>query len=472
MKHFPSIFVGTLALALSASGQAGSGPLVTVVMDKLDDPRGLAFGPGGALFVAEAGYGGAPCAATGGTLNCYGLTGAVSRLWHGRQDRVVTKLPSVSFRLGASARGPHDIAMRFGKGAGSTVLGVGGAHVTIGLENDPASREVQNRPDLGKLVHIPNGPDGGAPESDPYGLLVERRGGPGDDEDQEDGGDVVVDASGNSLLRVDEDGNISLLGVFPSRTTTPPRPTPGITALTDSVPTSVAVGPDGAYYVGELAGIPFVGKTRDKSNVYRIEAGQDPYHPTVFLDGHATGFNAIIDMAFHGDDLYIVQHWTMAPDGTRKDGNLIRVACRRSRARRANTRRSARSSASTSATTAHTTLRSDEGGNHEEARRRAALDCAVGCPRPPRPGGRPDTGDEDRLRTMSGGRHLERLLLHRPGRRRFRHAHRQRFRPQVVPGWIEDRIHGFDRSQRPILVGQHPGSSRVEPRRRQHHQSH
>jgi hypothetical protein len=354
MKHLPSIFVGTLALALSATGQAGSGPVVTVVMDKLDDPRGLAFGPGGALFVVEAGYGGAPCGAGTG-FGCYGLTGAVSRLWHGRQDRVVTGLPSVSFRLGASARGPHDIAMRFGKGAGSSVLGVGGAHVTIGLENDPASREVQNRPDLGKLVHIPNsallapsadlcdhacwspvvdiaayetggGPDGGKPESDPYGLLVERRGGPGD-EDAEDGDDVVVDASGNSLLRVDEDGNISLLGVFPSRTTNPPRPTPGITALTDSVPTSVAVGPDGAYYVGELAGIPFVGKTRDKSNVYRIEPGQDPYHPTVFLDGHATGFNAIIDMAFQGDDLYIVQHWTMAPDGTQKPGNLIRVAC-------------------------------------------------------------------------------------------------------------------------------------------------
>ena len=63
MKHLPSIFVGTLALALSASGLAGSDPVVTVVMNKLDDPRGLAFGPGGALFVAEAGYGGAPCAA-------------------------------------------------------------------------------------------------------------------------------------------------------------------------------------------------------------------------------------------------------------------------------------------------------------------------------------------------------------------------------------------------------------------------
>jgi len=353
VKHLPSIFVGTLALALSASGQAGSGPVVTVVMNRLDDPRGLAFGPGGALFVAEAGYGGAPCGAGTG-FGCYGLTGAVSRLWHGRQDRVVTGLPSVSFRLGASARGPHDIAMRFGIGAGSSVLGVGGAHVTIGLENDPASREIQNRPDLGKLVHIPNsallapsadlcdhdcwspvvdiaayeiggGPDGGAPESDPYGLLVERRGGPGDDEDQEDGGDVVVDASGNSLLRVDEDGNISLLAVFPSRSTVPPRPTPGGIALTDSVPTSVVVGPDGAYYVGELAGIPFTGPKRDKSNIYRVEAGQDPYHPTVFLDGHVTGFNAIIDIAFKGDDLYILQHWTTAPNAV--DGKLIRVAC-------------------------------------------------------------------------------------------------------------------------------------------------
>ena len=362
MKHPSSIFVGTLTLALSASGLAGSDPVVTVVMDKLDDPRGLAFGPGGALFVAEAGYGGAPCppVAPGGVaLNCYGLTGAISRLWHGRQDRVVSGLPSVSFRLGASARGPHDIAMRFGIGAGSSVLGASGAHVTIGLEADPATREPLNRPDLGKLFHIPpsallapsahlcdhdcwspvvdiaayeigGGPDGGAPESDPYGLLVERRGGPGDDGDAEEGksgGDVVIDASGNSLLRVDEDGNISLLAVFPSRTTTPPRPTPGGVALTDSVPTSVVVGPDGAYYVGELAGIPFVGTKRDKSNVYRVEAGQDPDHPTVFLDGHVTRFNAIIDMAFQGDDLYIVQHWTMAPDGTRKDGNLIRVAC-------------------------------------------------------------------------------------------------------------------------------------------------
>lgn len=40
---------------------------------------------------------------------------------------------------------------------------------------------------------------------------------------------------------------MSAVAVFPSRPT----------RSTDSVPTSVAVGPDGAYYVGEATGAPF-----------------------------------------------------------------------------------------------------------------------------------------------------------------------------------------------------------------------
>lgn len=158
------------------------------------------------------------------------------------------------------------------------------------------------------------------------------RGNGHDDDDDEAGegvrGDVVVDASGNSLLRVNADGEISLLGVFPSRSTTPPRPVPPGVSLTDSVPTAVAIGPDGAYYVGELAGIPFNGTARDTSNIYRIEKGQDPYHPTVFLDGHLTGFNAIVDIAFKGNDLYVVQHWTLAPvTAAMAPGRLVRVSC-------------------------------------------------------------------------------------------------------------------------------------------------
>jgi hypothetical protein len=63
------------------------------------------------------------------------------------------------------------------------------------------------------------------------------------------------------------------------------------------------------------------------SNVYRVERGQDPFHPTVFLDGHATGFNAIIDIAFKGHDLYILQHWTTSPTVTPRDGKLMRLEC-------------------------------------------------------------------------------------------------------------------------------------------------
>jgi len=387
VKHAPSILVGTLALSFWATAlpacDAPAPGKPPAVMCGLDNPRGLAFGADGALFVAEAGHGGAPCGqAPMGTpaLSCYGLTGAISRLWHGQQDRIVSGLPSVSFRFGAQARGPNDIGLRFGKGAESWVLGAGGADVTIGLEADPATRDdAPDREDFGKLVHIPasalfapsaelcqkcweprvdiaayeigGGPDPGKPESDPFGLLVERRGHrrgdddeaeddldghgrhkglDGEDEDGHGTDDVVIDASGNSLLRVNADGEISLLAVFPSRTTTPPRPAPGITALTDSVPTSVVVGPDGAYYVGELVGIPVASSAtvkRDNSNVYRVQRGQDPEHPTVFLDGHVTGFNAIIDIAFKGNDLYILQNWTTSPTASPKDGKLIRVAC-------------------------------------------------------------------------------------------------------------------------------------------------
>src|SRR5258707_12064610 len=70
---------------------------VSVVMSGLDNPRGLNFGPQGALYVAEAGRGGgvgAPSIVQRGTPFYYGASGAVSRLWKGQQERVATGLPS------------------------------------------------------------------------------------------------------------------------------------------------------------------------------------------------------------------------------------------------------------------------------------------------------------------------------------------------------------------------------------------
>ena len=87
MRNLLPIVVGAHALvALAAAGIALAGPNVTVVMTGLDDPRGLAFGRDGALYVAEAGRGGAgPCVVVLGATLCYGPTGAVSRLKCGHQ---------------------------------------------------------------------------------------------------------------------------------------------------------------------------------------------------------------------------------------------------------------------------------------------------------------------------------------------------------------------------------------------------
>jgi hypothetical protein len=250
-------------------------------------------------------------------------------------------MPSLSFVLGASARGPHDIVMWSGKGPRPSVLGEEGALVTIGLEMTAVARDSLGRGDMGRLVHIPAStllapssalcpgcwssiidiatfqpdpnPDPNR-ESDPYGLLVEKRGQTEGKSGYGNGGAdslLMIDSSRNWLLRIEAQGEISRLADFPSRFEG---------RSTDSVPTSVVRGPDGDYYVGELVGIPFVGPTRPPSNIYRVSA-QPPYDVTVFL----TGFNAIIDMAFKGEDLYVLQHWTGS--NTLGSGKLIRIAC-------------------------------------------------------------------------------------------------------------------------------------------------
>src|SRR5687767_11107587 len=104
-----------------------------VVMSGLDNPRGLDFGPQGALYVAEAGRGGgvgAPNIVLRGTPLYYGATGAVSRLWKGQQERVATGLPSVAQASGNEGGGPNGISFN----------GVGNAYVTIGFGANPALR--------------------------------------------------------------------------------------------------------------------------------------------------------------------------------------------------------------------------------------------------------------------------------------------------------------------------------------------
>jgi hypothetical protein len=123
-------------------------------------------------------------------------------------------------------------------------------------------------------------------DSNPYGVLALQR------------KQIVADAGANTLLEVRDNGVVKVLAVFPDRKFPLPFP-PFDLADTDEVPTSIAQGPDGAYYVGQLTGFPFpVGG----AVVYRVPEGGGTPLP------YAAGFTNIIDIAFGPDgSLYVLE---------------------------------------------------------------------------------------------------------------------------------------------------------------------
>ncbi|WP_028851993.1 ScyD/ScyE family protein [Thermocrispum municipale] len=287
---------GLLGAAPVAAGHRGGGA-PQVVAKGLDNPRGLAFGPHGVLYVTEAGSGGdGPCfAGPEGDEVCWGASGAITAVRGHHKKRVVTKIGSLAAPDGSQAIGPSDISFSRGK-----------AYFTVGLGADPRMRA--QLPRLGqktngwllkKSWHRPKGvadvarfelakdPDKAGPDSNPNSVLAGRH------------GQVVVDSGGNTLLQVAH-GKIRVLAKFPAREV--PAPDflglpPGSKIPMQSVPTSVVKGPDGAYYVGELTGFPF---PQGKARVYKVKPG---HKPKVV----ASGFTNVIDIGFHHGKLYVLE---------------------------------------------------------------------------------------------------------------------------------------------------------------------
>jgi hypothetical protein len=308
--HRTGVLLATVVAALTVSG-AATATTVTTIMTGLDNPRGLAFGPEGALYAVEAGRGGSgpPCRIQRGITQCYGATGAISRLWQGVQEKWLTGLPSMAAPSGAEAEsGPQHISFQ----------GRGGAYVTVGLGTSPARREPL-LPELalsGKLLKVtPSGgikeiadlasyegtvnPDGSLIDSNPFGVLAQP------------GRQLVVDAGANAVLEVATNGEVSTRAVLGARA----NPTPIGPPFVEAVPTAIAEGPDGALYVSELTGVPFL------TGFARIQR--------IARDGtvsvYATGLTTAIDLAF-GDDgaLYALQHASCGPFFA-CPGSLVRV---------------------------------------------------------------------------------------------------------------------------------------------------
>lgn len=131
---------------------------------------------------------------------------------------------------------------------------------------------------------------------------------------------LVADAGGNDLLRISNQGAIDVLAVFPDELVSTanikelagcPSPAPfcGLPEMipAQAVPTSVAIGPDGWFYVGELKGFP--GPT-GASNIWRVSPNATGEvcpneHCQLVFEG---GFTSIIDLAFGPDgNLYVAE---------------------------------------------------------------------------------------------------------------------------------------------------------------------
>lgn len=163
--------------------------------------------------------------------------------------------------------------------------------------------------DLGAFEATVN-PDGGAIDSNPFDVAVTRH------------GIVVADAAANALLIVDWRGRVDWIATLPNEVVPTsnvkalahcPAGPPPICGLPDAIPAqpvtaSVAIGPDGAYYVGELKGFP---APTGRSQVWRIapgtrhaKCGESPKCQVV-----GSGFTSIIDLNFDSDGrkLYVVE---------------------------------------------------------------------------------------------------------------------------------------------------------------------
>jgi hypothetical protein len=275
----------TSAQTVAAPGPPGGPTPFKVVARGLDNPRGLAFGPNGALYVAEAGQGGqGPCGQSAeGERVCYGKSGAVTRLKDGFQKRLIRGLPSLAGKDGSAATGPSDVSVLGEDGSLRLLVAVGGfgakSDGARGISGDKRFQSLLLRAKGGEVerganllaYEARNNPDGQQVDSDPYSLVAS--------EDKR----VVADAGANDLLEA-KHGEISTLAVFPDRKVKGPDGKP---VSMESVPDAVVEAPDGGYYVGELTGFPFpVGAAR----VYHVAHGGKP-------KVYAKGFTNIVDVA-------------------------------------------------------------------------------------------------------------------------------------------------------------------------------
>jgi hypothetical protein len=340
-----------LSALLAACATVAVAQQLTPLATGLNNPRGLAFGPNGSLYVAEAGLGAGD--GQGGFGVGVGFTGAITEI---RQvssarptsRRVVTGLASVGDTENGFPEvvGPDGISL-LGKGGIYVIMAESSAGVLAANPGlDPAATA-----QFGRLLKVtPSGqwkatanvgefnyswtdahknddwaPADQFPDANPYAVLALP------------GHQYVVDAGANTLNEVRPDGSIRLIAyfpnpLFPNPNFGQPNGGPEFIPISDAVPTCIAQGPDGFLYVGTLAfganfarfgGPPPWATLPKQSKVYRV----NPTSSKFFLtddDVWADNLNPITGCGFGPGGFYVTEYVT--EESGYQSGDVVRIA--------------------------------------------------------------------------------------------------------------------------------------------------
>ena len=281
--------VGVFASHLSGTETDPSNPLPLVV--DLNGPRGVSVGPLGLVAYAEN-DGSFSALTTKGPF-----AGTIIPLGSVPQGFIAPALAMGSFG--------QTFILTAGPGEGQP-LTPGTATLFKWLPGAHSPRPVADIGAYQLTDPDPYNTNGAPEESNPFGVAL-----------LSDGSVLVSDAAANDLLRVYRNGKIVTVARLKPRVVAVPDELPdtfppaGTMMPSEAVATSVTVGADGYYYVGELRGVP---ATPGKSQVWRIKPDSvnavcDPEAPRRGnCQRYADGFTSIVALGA-GDDgsIYVVE---------------------------------------------------------------------------------------------------------------------------------------------------------------------